>query len=37
MCLLQYNRIMFPEFEHDQRVIYVQNVFWYFKCDDFLT
>ena len=28
---------MFPKFEHDQRVIYVQSFFLYIEYDDFLT
>ena len=37
MSLLLYRSIVFPEFEHDQRIIYVQNFFLYFEYDNFLT
>ena len=37
MSVLLHRSIKFPEFEHNQRVIYVQNVFLYFEYDDFVT
>ena len=37
ISVLQYRSIKFLKFEHDQRIIYVQNVFLYFEYDDFLT
>ena len=37
MSVLLYRIIKFPKFEHDQYVIYVQNVSQYFEYDDFLA
>ena len=37
MSVLLYRSIKFPKFEHDQKVIYVHNFFYYFEYDDSLT